>query len=90
MVDFLGIDAQRAGTTWLWKKLRQHPAIWMPPIKELHYFDRAKTYPSRSHLSEKNFKDRLFGKEFHHEQFRTLMWRHLGRSIVRRDVQRLR
>jgi hypothetical protein len=38
--DFLGIGAQRAGTTWLSENLRQHPQIWMPPKKELHYFNR--------------------------------------------------
>ena len=37
--DFIGIGAMRSGTTWLTTQLRQHPEIWMPPIKELHYFD---------------------------------------------------
>ncbi|MCI0607232.1 sulfotransferase [bacterium] len=90
IVDFLGIGVQRAGTTWLWRKLRQHPAIWMPPIKELHYFSRATTYPSPSHLSEKYLRDRLFGKEIYHKHFRTLMWGHIGRSIKRHSVRRLR
>jgi hypothetical protein len=38
--DFLVIGAQRAGTTWLHRVLRQHPVLWLPPVKELHYFDR--------------------------------------------------
>jgi Sulfotransferase family len=38
--DFLIIGAQRAGTTWLHRVLRQHPSLWLPPVKELHYFDR--------------------------------------------------
>src|SRR4029079_17348643 len=38
--DFLVIGAQRAGTTWLHRVLRQHPALWLPPVKELHYFDK--------------------------------------------------
>lgn len=37
--DFLVIGAQKAGTTWLYENLRRHPGIWMPPEKELHYFD---------------------------------------------------
>lgn len=37
--DFLGIGAQKAGTTWLYRNLISHPRIWMPR-KELHYFDR--------------------------------------------------
>ena len=37
--SFLGIGAARAGTTWLHANLRPHPQIWLPPVKELHYFD---------------------------------------------------
>ena len=37
--DFLGIGAQKAGTTWLDANLRRHPDIWMPWIKELQYFN---------------------------------------------------
>ena len=38
--DFICIGAQKAGTGWLYEQLRQHPDFWMPPVKELHYFDR--------------------------------------------------
>lgn len=38
--DFLVIGAQRAGTTWLHKVLSEHPALWLTPVKELHYFDK--------------------------------------------------
>jgi hypothetical protein len=37
--DFIGIGAQKAGTTWLHRNLQAHPQIWMPKEKELHYFD---------------------------------------------------
>jgi len=36
---FIGIGAQKAGTSWLDRVLRSYPDIWMPPVKELHYFD---------------------------------------------------
>jgi hypothetical protein len=49
---FLGIGAQKAGTTWLWSQLARHPGVWMPPVKELHYFDRSRAYPSPSYLAE--------------------------------------
>ncbi len=39
-VDFLGIGAQRAGTTWLYRCLQRHPQLYLPGTKELHYFDR--------------------------------------------------
>lgn len=37
--QFLIIGAQKAGTTWLFKNLESHPEIWLPPEKELHFFD---------------------------------------------------
>jgi hypothetical protein len=40
LADFLCIGAQKSATGWLNTMLRQHPNIWMPPIKELHFFDR--------------------------------------------------
>lgn len=39
--DFICIGAQKAGTTWLDRMLRQHPDVWLPPTKEVHYFNRA-------------------------------------------------
>ncbi len=33
------IGAQRSGTSWLYQVLRRHPELWLPPVKELHYFD---------------------------------------------------
>lgn len=38
--DFLCIGAQKSGTTWLYAQMKQHPKIWLPVVKELHYFDR--------------------------------------------------
>ena len=43
---FLGVGAQKAGTTWLHDQLRLHPEIALPRLKELHYFDSV--YPTRS------------------------------------------
>jgi hypothetical protein len=38
--EFLGIGAQKSGTTWLHDNLARHPQVWLPPVKEIHYFDR--------------------------------------------------
>jgi hypothetical protein len=38
--DFLCIGAQKAGTSWLYMNLFGHPEIWLPPVKEVHYFDQ--------------------------------------------------
>lgn len=37
--DFMCIGAQKAGTSWLHQMLQQHPDVWLPPTKEIHYFD---------------------------------------------------
>ncbi|WP_340679170.1 sulfotransferase [Paraglaciecola sp.] len=37
---FICIGAQRAGTTWLHNCLDEHPEIYVPATKELHFFDR--------------------------------------------------
>ncbi len=36
---FIGIGMAKSGTTWIDSVLRQHPDIWMPGVKELHFFD---------------------------------------------------
>ena len=38
--DFLGIGTTRGGSSWLYRVLSRHPDVWMPPVKEVHYFDR--------------------------------------------------
>lgn len=38
--DFVCIGAVKAGTTWLYRMLAQHPDVWLPPMKEIHYFNR--------------------------------------------------
>jgi hypothetical protein len=37
--DFIGIGPGKAGTTWIWQQLRDHPQVFVPAEKELHYFD---------------------------------------------------
>ncbi len=38
--NFLGIGAQRSGTSWLTLQLKSHPKIYMSDRKEVHFFDR--------------------------------------------------
>lgn len=35
---FVVIGAMKAGTTALWQRLRRHPEVFMPDVKEIHYF----------------------------------------------------
>jgi hypothetical protein len=40
MIDFLGIGAQKAGTTWIYWHLSRHPQIAFPAGKEVHFWDQ--------------------------------------------------
>lgn len=46
MLRLIGIGAQKAGTTWLYQQLRQHPRVRFPAGKEAHFWDRE--YPFAS------------------------------------------
>ncbi|MEL6160501.1 MAG: sulfotransferase domain-containing protein [Cyanobacteria bacterium J06623_5] len=48
---FLGIGAHKAGTSWLYEQLITHPDVYMPPKKEIHFFDRSTKYLSPNILS---------------------------------------
>lgn len=54
--DFVGIGAQKAGTTWLAKQLGQHPQVFVPLTKELHFVDwlnhgHPRSYRGRTNVS---------------------------------------
>ena len=58
--DFLCIGAQKGGTSWLYYQLTWHVDFWMPPVKELHYFD-ALAKVKRGHLPRcKDARDQCF------------------------------
>lgn len=40
MLDFIGIGAQKCGTTWLFQQLSQHPHVRFPAGKEVHFWDQ--------------------------------------------------
>lgn len=42
---FFCIGAQKSGTTWLYHNLKDHPQIWLPPVKEIRYFNFADRRP---------------------------------------------
>ncbi len=39
MVDFIGVGAQKSGTSWVYACLYEHPEI-CAPVKEIHFFSR--------------------------------------------------
>lgn len=39
MIDFIGVGAQKSGTSWVYACLYEHPEI-CAPVKEIHFFSR--------------------------------------------------
>ena len=84
--DFLCIGAQKAGTSWLYKNLRNHPEIWLPPKKEIHYFDLLREiHKSRRERMQTERWKRWFMQRLRHD-FRTL-YRQLSLHEVPWDVR---
>lgn len=48
--DFLYIGCAKAGSGWLYEQLSDHPAFWMPPIKELRVLDKLQHGQRPRHL----------------------------------------
>ena len=63
-IDFIGIGAQKAGTTWLFYQLKQLPDFSFPVLKELHYFSRSPEYASSNFLAEPLLAKRLMDEEW--------------------------
>ena len=61
MIDtlFLSVGAMKAGTTWLYEQLKDHPEIYFTPEKEIHYF--ANVTGLENQLSHRNRIIKLLG-----------------------------
>jgi len=58
MLNFLGLGAQKAGTTWLYAQLCRHPDIAFPLGKEGHFWNSGQYHPSNmARLKEKSIAD---------------------------------
>ena len=86
---FLGIGAARAGTTWLSEQLNAHPDVWIPAIKELHYFTRSARYVGPSQLADGSILQRLFSREKAYRQYRKLARRAIASNIMRPSIDKL-
>lgn len=65
MIDFLGIGAQKAGTSWLHEKMSLHPDIAFPAGKEVHFWDKKMTQGIewyRSIFSGREFHGKMRGE----------------------------
>lgn len=80
-MDFIVIGAQKAGTTWLYKRLCELEDFDMPPVKELHYFDRSSEYLSTSLLSQEQWPKRMG-----HRLWWKSMLGDLSNTLMRREL----
>src|SRR5215216_4250827 len=58
--DFMCVGAHKSGTTWLYQQLDSHPDFWMPPLKELHYFDQLSRVQRSSSSRRRDERDIRF------------------------------
>jgi hypothetical protein len=56
---FLGIGAHKSGTTWLYENLKRHPRVWLPPVKEIHFFDGIPGLPKIAQRLNQAVKDAI-------------------------------
>lgn len=65
-VDFIGIGASKAGTTWLGHMIGDHPQLCMSEPKEVHYFNDRLAF--RTNLLKPNYKKGVnwYKKYFNH------------------------
>lgn len=61
MVDFIGIGAQKSGTSWAYACLYEHPEI-CAPVKEIHFFSRPRFEKGQSWY-ERHFSACAAGKK---------------------------
>ncbi len=60
MIDFIGVGAQKSGTSWAYACLYEHPEI-CAPVKEIHFFSRPR-YSEGKAWYETHFKKCEAGK----------------------------
>jgi hypothetical protein len=54
--DFIGLGAQRAGTSWIYANLYEHPEICIP-MKEIHFFSRERNWSKGYEWYENKFRN---------------------------------
>jgi hypothetical protein len=72
VINFWGIGAQKAGTSWLYYNLSKSPGFAIPPVKEFHYFDRDVKYPSPNHLAITKTRDRVVDANYVYKGIRSV------------------
>ncbi len=75
-IDFVGIGASKAGTTWLGHMIGDHPQLCMSEPKEVHFFNDRLAF--RSNLLKPNYRK---GVEWYRKYFN-----HCGSSKIKGEI----
>jgi hypothetical protein len=86
------VGAAKAGTTSVYEELARHPAIYMSPIKEPHFFSRIEPSPERAaffpHVSDEReylaLFDRVAGERLIGEASTSYLWDQRAAERIRR------
>jgi hypothetical protein len=76
--SFVCIGAQKAGTTWLYDNLCRHPDVWLPQVKEIHFFNTVCPH------------EKLIGVETHNHLGPLEIWRLFFKSSSLKDLRWLK
>jgi hypothetical protein len=75
-IDFLVLGAQKCGTTWIHHVLSQHPDVFIPRAKELHFFNKASALALGPRWYSAQFADAAPG-QLRGECTPNYLWNHL-------------
>jgi hypothetical protein len=82
--NFLFIGPDKAGSTWLYEALKQHPQVYLPAVKELFFFDRFydKGWPwYRKYFNGAGDRHRVVGEICHDYLFSPLACQRIARDL---------
>jgi len=67
--DFICIGPENTATTWLFRVLKEHSQVWLPPYKELRFWNEGDTLPQHT------LTNVLFHSHWHYRELRRISLR---------------
>lgn len=84
--DFLCVGTPKCGSTWLHRNIGNHPEIWLPPIKELHYFDGLQIKEQSRQANRNNKENQMRWKRQASSHLRDIVPYPPNRRTIRRAL----
>ena len=79
---FIGVGPEKTGTSWIHQRLKAHPDVYLPPVKEIRYLWERHWAPSMGVI------DRFVGNEWYKRHYRSVAgrtFRRSARALTSRD-----